>query len=255
MADTACYSGRMNRAVRMGLSLSLGAGGLTALGAYAVAGKSSQVFGPSVYRGPGHRRSVALTFDDGPSGGSLRLLEYLELHGVKATFFQCGRNVERHPEISRGIYAAGHEIGNHTYSHPQLCPGIGREMSWRSPSFIYKELELTQAILRSEVGTTPGLVRAPYGLRWFGIGAAQARLHLLGVMWTVIGNDWKLPADLICRRVLRRTSPGGIICLHDGRDIQPNPDVSEMLLAVQEIVPRLQDQGYGFETVSELLKA
>src|SRR4051812_25131475 len=85
--------------------------------AYAVRGRSSHVFGPSVYRGQGTRRSIALTFDDGPSPGSLQLLDYFAREGVKATFFQCGVNVLRHPDISRTVSEAGHEIGNHTYSH------------------------------------------------------------------------------------------------------------------------------------------
>src|SRR3954452_20747510 len=79
---------------------------------YAVRGRSSQVFGPSVYRGPGKRRSIALTFDDGPSPGSLELLDYFAKEGVKATFFQCGANVLRHPDISRKLGEAGHELGN-----------------------------------------------------------------------------------------------------------------------------------------------
>jgi peptidoglycan/xylan/chitin deacetylase (PgdA/CDA1 family) len=83
----------------------------------------------------------------------------------------------------------------------------------------------------------------------------QKRLGLLGVMWTVIGRDWVLPAHRIAARVLRKASPGGIICLHDGRGIQPKPDISEMLTALKEIVPVLKDRGYGFETVSELLRA
>src|SRR3954453_15375374 len=84
--------------------------------AYAVRGRSSQVFGPSVYRGQGTRRSIALTFDDGPSPGSLQLLDYFAREGLKATFLQCGVNVLRHPDISRTVSEAGHEIGNHTYS-------------------------------------------------------------------------------------------------------------------------------------------
>jgi peptidoglycan-N-acetylglucosamine deacetylase len=222
--------------------------------AYAVRGRSSQVFGPSIYRGRGKRRSIALTFDDGPSPGSLELLEFLSKEGVKATFFQCGVNVRRHPEISRKISLAGHEIGNHTYSHAWLCPTLGWPPQVRSPQFILDEFSLAQAIIQAEAKVVPKLLRAPYGLRWYGIAEAQRTLDLVGVMWTVIARDWILPSDGIVDRIRRKVAPGGIICLHDGRGIQPNPDVSETLRAVEQLIPWLQAEGYTFETVSEILR-
>ena len=207
-----------------------------------------------MYHGPGRRRSVALTFDDGPSEGSLRLIEYLAEEGIRATFFQCGQNVERHSGIARAIRDAGHEIGNHTYSHARLFPRIGRRFYWPTAALMAREVARAQNIIESETGVTPRLFRAPYGLRWWGLDAAQKQFDLLGVMWTVIGHDWEWPADRVARRVFRKAGPGGIVCLHDGRDIQPSPDVSEMLKAVRQIVPVLKSQGYEFETVSELLR-
>ena len=207
-----------------------------------------------MYRGLGRRRSLALTFDDGPSEGSLRLIEYLAEEGIRATFFQCGQNVERHSGIARAIRDAGHEIGNHTYSHARLFPRIGRRFYWPTAALMAREVARAQNIIESETGVTPRLFRAPYGLRWWGLDAAQKQFDLLGVMWTVIGHDWEWPADRVAQRVLRKAGPGGIVCLHDGRDIQPSPDVSEMLKAVRQIVPVLKSQGYAFETVSELLR-
>jgi peptidoglycan/xylan/chitin deacetylase (PgdA/CDA1 family) len=222
--------------------------------AYGVRGRSSQVFGPSVYRGCGKRRSIALTFDDGPSPGTLELLDYFAKEGVKATFFQCGLNVRRHPDISRTVSEAGHEIGNHTYSHARLCPQLGWHIQVRSPQFILDEFALAQAIIQAEAKVEPKLLRAPYGLRWYGIGEAQRTLDLLGVMWTVIGHDWEWPSTRIFDRIRRRAAPGGIVCLHDGRDIQPNPDVSETSKAVKQLIPCLKNEGYTFETVSEILQ-
>jgi peptidoglycan-N-acetylglucosamine deacetylase len=222
-------------------------GGASALAAYGVVNKSSQLFGPSVFRGPGHRRSIALTFDDGPSEGTLSLLDYLEEKEIKATFFQCGMNVRRHTSIAGRVAAAGHQIGNHTYSHPFL--------TFRSQAFIDREFSEAQRIISGETGVTPMILRPPYGLRWAGMQAVQERLALLGVLWTVIGNDWKWPAPRIAERILHHSSPGGIICLHDGRTIQPSPDVSQTLSAVSEIVPILKDNGYTFETVSDILNA
>src|SRR5215472_781176 len=89
--------------------------------AWAVRGRSASVFAPSVWRGPRDRAAVALTFDDGPSEDTPRLLEILDRYRVAATFFQCGANVERLPAVAREVRAAGHEIGNHTQTHPLLC--------------------------------------------------------------------------------------------------------------------------------------
>src|SRR3954453_7796050 len=150
--------------------------------AYGVRGRSSQVFGPSVYRGYGKRRSIALTFDDGPSPGTLELLDYFAKEGVKATFFQCGVNVLRHPDISRRVSEAGHEIGNHTYSHARLCPTIGRHFQIRSPQFILDEFSLAQAIIQAEAKVEPTLLRAPYGFCWSGTDEGARPLPLRGGM-------------------------------------------------------------------------
>jgi peptidoglycan/xylan/chitin deacetylase (PgdA/CDA1 family) len=75
----------------------------------------------------------------------------------------------------------------------------------------------------------------------------------MGIMWTVIALDWKLKSSAIAGRLLRGASNGGIFCLHDGRELQSKPDLSEMLRALREIIPALQDRGYRFETVSRIL--
>lgn len=221
-------------------------GGVSAAAAYGSVSRSSQLFGPSVYRGPGRRRSIALTFDDGPSEGTLRLLDYLSVEGIKATFFQCGMNVRRLPRIAGEVAARGHQLGNHTYSHPKL--------PFKSATFIDREFTETQHIIQSETGVAPMLLRPPYGFRWLGMREVQHKLALLGVMWTVMGFDWRWPVSRIAKHVLARVAPGGIVCLHDGRGIASRPDVSRTVAAVREIVPVLKDQGYSFETVSELLQ-
>jgi peptidoglycan-N-acetylglucosamine deacetylase len=212
---------------------------------YAVRGRSSTLLGPSVYRGCSNRRSIALTFDDGPSEGTNRLLEILNRYQTPATFFVCGMNVQRLPEVAHAIAAAGHEIGNHTYSHRPLC--------LRSRRFIAEELSAAQSIIAHTTGKAPKLFRAPFGVRWFGLRETQRRLSLLGVMWTVIGRDWTLPVDRIARRVLQGAENGGIICLHDGRGVRANPDISATLEAVGRLIPILQLRGFKFETVSQLL--
>ena len=220
--------------------------GVTAAGmAWAVRGRSSTVFGPSVWRGPPGRKAIALTFDDGPSPATPRILDILAGYGVSATFFQCGQNVLRAPEISLRIHASGHEIGNHSHTHPNFA--------FKRPSVIEDEFLRAQDAIATATSEAPVLMRPPYGVRWFGFRRVQRRLGLTGVMWGVIGLDWKLPAPDIAQRVLSRTREGGIICLHDGRGTLKDPDVSSTIEAVRRIVPALLAKGYHFETVSQLL--
>lgn len=223
------------------------AGVLAAAGvfAHAVRGRASTLMAPSVYHGCRDRPALALTFDDGPSESTPALLDLLREYDVRATFFMCGRNVRRLPAVARAVVGAGHEVGNHTDSHPRLY--------FRSPDFIYRELALAQETIHTVAGVTPVLFRAPYGARWFGLRHAQARLKLLGVMWTVIGRDWKWPASRISRLILRRAANGGIICLHDGRRTGRAPDIRPTLEAVEYVIPLLKESGFRFETVSQIL--
>ncbi len=213
--------------------------------AYAVRGRSAAVFAPSVYRGSRTRRAIALTFDDGPSEGTLPLLDELARLQAPATFFQCGANVERLPEVARAVCSAGHEIGNHSHTHPLFC--------FRSARAIEAEFRRAQETIARVTGATPSLLRAPFGVRWFGFRQAQRRLRLMGVMWTVIGYDWRLEAESIVSRVLGGVGNGAIVCLHDGRELRVNPDVRQTVAAVRRLVPLLRARGYSLETVSQLL--
>jgi len=198
-----------------------------------------------VYRGPASRRAIAFTFDDGPSESTPAVLEALAAHSVPATFFQCGANVERLPEIAREVARRGHEVGNHSHTHPKFY--------FRKPGFIRDELARAQEAIRNVAGVSPALFRAPFGVRWPGMREAQRRLNLLGVMWTVIGRDWKLDAPAIVRRVLPEVGNGAIVCLHDGRELEVRPDVGPTLEAVRRLIPILKSEGYRFETVSQLI--
>lgn len=224
--------------------------GIAALGglgvmAWAVRGKSSSLLAESVWRGPAGRRAIALTFDDGPSESTPALLELLSRHRAKATFFQCGFHVRRLPEVTRAVLAAGHELGNHTDTHPPLY--------LRPSAFIESEIARAQAAIREASDARPRWFRPPYGARWFGLRAAQRKHGLTGVMWSGIGRDWVLPAAGIAGRLRRATRPGAILCLHDGRELQRRPDISATLAAVAELLPWWEDEGYDLITVSELL--
>ena len=228
-------------------ALEIAGGALATFGAaaYAVRGRSSVIFAPSVYRGDRRRPALSLTFDDGPSESTPALLDLLSKHNIRATFFMCGANVRRCLAIARQVAEAGHEIGNHTDSHPYFfrC----------SSSEIRRELAAAQQAIQDATGITPRLFRAPYGVRWFGLRAAQRELNLLGVMWTVIARDWVLPGPEAAARLIDRSANGGILCLHDGRALEPRPDIRATLDAVERAVPVLRQHGFRFETVSEIL--
>jgi peptidoglycan-N-acetylglucosamine deacetylase len=229
-------------------SLPLAAGGCGAAGtflAWAVRGRSAGVFGRSVWRGSPGRRTVALTFDDGPSESTPAILEILSGYRVPATFFQVGMNVERLPDVARAVAAAGHAIGNHSYAHPLFC--------FRSPGFIEADLRRAQQTIQAHTGVKPAWYRAPYGARWFGMGGAQRDLGLTGVMWSAIGRDWKWNSGAVVRHLANRASNGAILCLHDGRELRLRPDISVTVEAVRRLVPTLLEQGYAFETINRLL--
>lgn len=213
--------------------------------AYAVRVPSCSLLAPSVHRGTGARPAIALTFDDGPSESTAELLEILGRHRAPATFFQCGANVRRLPGVAREVAAAGHEIGNHSDTHPLLA--------LKSPRFIHSELARAQESIEYVTGRRPRYCRAPYGVRWFGLRAAQRRLGLSGVMWSTLGLDWKRPTPEVVSRLLHGAAPGAILCLHDGRTLERQPDVSVMLQAVRELLPKLTEQGFQFEKVRDIL--
>jgi peptidoglycan/xylan/chitin deacetylase (PgdA/CDA1 family) len=212
---------------------------------WAVRGRSSTVFAPSVWRGPRSGRRIALTFDDGPSESTPEVLSILERYGARATFFQCGANVRRLPELSRAVASAGHEVGNHGDTHARL---------WlRTPAFIESEVARAQEAIACAAGREPRLFRPAYGVRWFGLARAQRRFNLLGVMWTAMASDWRLSAPAIARKLLRAACAGAILCLHDGRERAIKPDIRPTLEALRRLLPELRAGGYEFTTVSELI--
>lgn len=219
-------------------------GGL--LAAYAVGCPASQLLGRTVFHGPRGSRRIALTFDDGPSEWTPPLLDVLAGNKVSATFFVCGRNIERRPALVRALGDNGHEVGNHTYSHPCLL--------FHSARTAEEEIIHTQRIIGETSGVAPKWFRPPYGVRAPGLRRILPQLGLTSVLWTAVGNDWKCGADEIAARVLRKTASGGIICLHDGDRAEAVADRRETVAAVKQIIPELHSRGFEFVTVSELLR-
>jgi peptidoglycan/xylan/chitin deacetylase (PgdA/CDA1 family) len=156
------------------------------------------------------RAYVALTFDDGPSPVSPALLTVLADRHEPATFFYIGRNAAAHPEIVRAAVRAGHQIGNHTYDHPDL-----RTLS---SAQVADELRRTNAVLTPLVGHV-ALFRSPYGLSSAQIRGAASGLGLSEVLWTVDSKDFAAKSvDQIVDRS-GGLADGGVLLLHDGDEL------------------------------------
>jgi peptidoglycan/xylan/chitin deacetylase (PgdA/CDA1 family) len=187
---------------------------------------------------------VALTYDDGPSPSTNQLLDILDRYQVKATFFEIGRNIEKHPEIVPMIVARGHELANHSYSHT--------DMMFKPREFLLSEIEKTDKLLQ-ELGVKQDSIsfRPPFGRRCVVLSYLLSQMHKKLIVWDVNSLDYEntLTAEDIANRVIDNVRLGSIVLMHDG-----GGDRSKTLAATQAIDKTLQSKGYAFKTVSELLK-
>ena len=184
---------------------------------------------------------IAMTFDDGPSATlTPKLLDILAAHHIRATFFVIGENVAEHPEIVARAVREGHEIGNHSWSHPNFAK--------MSDDAVRGQLWRTDDAIKSATGIRPKLLRPPYG----SITARQKRwIHdEFGyeiILWDVDPYDWKRPGPSVVRnRILKETRPGSIVLSHD---IHPGT-----IEAMPSTFDALQAKGFKFVTVSELIR-
>lgn len=183
---------------------------------------------------------IAMTFDDGPNEKlTPKLLALLAAHHIKATFFVIGQNVTEHPEIVARAAREGHEIANHSWSHPNL----GK----MSDEGVRRELRRTDDAIKEATGKAPTLFRPPYG----SITARQKRwIHEeFGyeiILWDVDPLDWKRPGPAVVRnRILKETRAGSIVLSHD---IHPGT-----IEAMPATLDQLEAKGFKFVTVSELI--
>jgi peptidoglycan/xylan/chitin deacetylase (PgdA/CDA1 family) len=183
---------------------------------------------------------VAMTFDDGPHPRNTpRLLDMLRERNIKATFYVIGRNVDMYPELTRRIVAEGHEIGNHTYTHPNLTK-LGDES-------VSRELEKTRTAIANATGVQPRTMRPPYGaLRQNQRAWIHSKYRYPTVLWSVDPRDWQRPGPaVVTSRILGASSPGAIILAHDLHA----PTVDAMPATLDGLLRR----GFRFVTVSQLL--
>ncbi|MFF4370542.1 polysaccharide deacetylase family protein [Streptomyces sp. NPDC001594] len=187
-------------------------------------------------------REVALTFDDGPLPPYTgQVLDVLERYGVPATFFCVGMNARGHPEELARMREQGHEVANHTWSHPFL-PELTRAQ-------LREQVQRTQeAVAEASGGPAPALFRPPYGARTPEVLGWLAEAGSRVVLWDVAPDDWTMPgADTIARLILDGVRPGSVVLLHDG-----GGDRSQTVAALPVVIERLLADGYRFVTVSGL---
>jgi peptidoglycan-N-acetylglucosamine deacetylase len=206
----------------------------------AVAGCRYRQRSTNVRTGPRSRRRIALTFDDGPSAYTARILDALERENVPATFFVVGRNVAGREVLLSRMLADGDMIGNHTFTHVDL--------SKASPAAL-TQIDDTQATIAAATGFTPCLLRPPYGRTSKKLLGALSRRHLTSTLWSVNPQDFLRPGTAkIKQRVLAGVKPGSIILDHDG-----GGDRSQTLAAIPSIIRALKARGYTLVTVTDLL--
>lgn len=229
------------------VQLSLAGTGVVVLGA-AVHGafhRNSFLFGDVLTRLPGHERTVALTFDDGPNPEATpRLLDALARHDVRATFFLLGRHVMRWPALARRIADDGHQIGNHGFAH--------RKLHLAGPARARRDVLEGRRAIFDACGVTPRHFRAPHGFRSPFVTPAVRAAGERTVGWTLGVRDSDCPgAAEIARRVLQGVSPRSIVLLHDGDGYDPLGDRMQTVSAVTEIIPALRADGYSFRALPE----
>jgi peptidoglycan/xylan/chitin deacetylase (PgdA/CDA1 family) len=188
--------------------------------------------GTEIYDGT-NPNQIALTFDDGPNDPyTFRLLDILSQHGAMATFFMIGQHVRKRSDIAKAVYSAGHIIGNHTNTHPNLTA--------LSPKAIEGELTDCQKAIEDATGNKPLFFRPPYGASNTVVEQTVAALGLRTVIWSVIPEDWTATsAGLIVRRICKETdsrSQGEIILLHDGAPEQIGVDRSYTVGATRKLL-------------------
>jgi peptidoglycan/xylan/chitin deacetylase (PgdA/CDA1 family) len=208
---------------------------------------TSQVWGKTFTGVPPGSGSLALTYDDGPNDPwTLRLLEVLERHSAKATFFMIGRFVQQKPDIARAVVAAGHELGIHTWDHPNLI--------FVSSSEVRSQIERTQQVIFDTTGQRSTLMRPPFGARRPATLRAVRALGLTPVMWNVTCYDWKptTPQQIVAH-VERQARGGDVILLHDGGHKRMGTDRGHSVEATARILQRYKAQGYRFETISTMM--
>ena len=225
--------------------LGLGAVAAASAAGYQSMAPTGQWFGRT-FTGFGRgSKKIALTYDDGPNDPhTLKLLEVLAKHDVRATFFMIGRFVRERPDIVREVARAGHVIGNHTFTHPLLI--------FESAAQTRAQLLDCRSALQDAIGEHSNLFRPPFGGRRPATLRVARELGMEPVMWNVTGYDWNAPpAAEIEKKVARQMRGGDVILLHDGGYRKMGADRAQTVIATDHLIRQYKDQGYEFVAVEK----
>ncbi len=189
--------------------------------------------------GPGFGRRLSITFDDGPNPSTTNMvLNELKKRDIKATFFLIGKNVDAFPDSVKKIRDEGHELANHSYTHPAL-----KNMPEEK---VRSEIARCQESIEKASGIKPVWFRPPYG------SFSQKQQHITSdfqlsvALWSLDPFDWKRPgSSVVAQRVLTQSNPGSVILLHDIH--------KQTAEAVPAILDGLLERDYTFATMSEFL--
>lgn len=193
-------------------------------------------------------KQLALTYDDGPNDPhTLKLLEILARHNVRATFFLIGRFVRERPDLVREVAKAGHVIGNHTYTHPLLI--------FQTEAEIRRQLSDCRSALQDAIGEHSNLFRPPFGGRRPAVLRIAHELGMEPVMWNVTGHDWNAPpAAQIEAKVASQIRGGDVILLHDGGHKHMGADRSQTVIATDHLIAHYKNERYEFASILEIMK-
>lgn len=215
---------------------------------------TAQLYGRTVHREPAAGKRIALTYDDGPNPvWTPPLLDLLDRHAAKVTFFLIGRWAEREPGLVREIVARGHAIGNHTFSHPTMPAHRANRIRDELASCRAAVVASGETFSRVDGAM---LMRPPYGRRRPGTLRTMREEGYVPVTWSITGYDWRrrITTDEITRNCLK-AGEGDIILLHDGHDGEPAADRSRSVEATRNLLEHYGPEGYRFVTVPGLAAA
>lgn len=198
----------------------------------------SQLFLKVVCKGKTEQRHIALTFDDGPSKYTGKILEILEKHKVQATFFVIGKHAAQAPEWVKQIQNQGHTIGNHTYSHSYFFD------FWSSRKMA-ADIAKANNMITKITGTTPQFFRPPYGVTNPPLALAVKKSNLTPIGWSLRSLDTIKTARKLQEKLLSKVGPGKIILLHDTMPTTAN--------ILDEFLTEMKKQNYKVVPLSELL--
>lgn len=231
-------------------TISAGVAGLAAATyfAYHCYSPTSQLYGATLNHcsDPAH---LALTYDDGPNDiHTERLLDVLARHEVKATFFLIGKFVVARPHLARAIVSAGHLLGNHTYTHPNLL--------LLTRAQIRRQLSDCSNAIGDATGSEVRFFRPPFGARRPAVLQVCNELRLIPVMWDITCFDWRqTTADAVERRAIkgveRNHRQGHIFLLHDGGHAKLGMDRAHTVHASERLISRYE-KNYSFRRIDEI---